>query len=90
MPLRRVQQHAIYMFDVASGASELVRDAAHLTALAPGEFDGTLVAAPGETWWQLVLDGLHNPSPWHIVAVIAVWLVCLAYIAWRWLTGQGV
>lgn len=89
-PLRRVHAQSHFLCNASQQQVVPVHDAAMLRQVAPGQFDEALIRATEPTWWRHVLDGFTNPAPWHIVVVLIVWAVCVAYIVWRLVNGFAV
>lgn len=82
-PLRRPFARGFYALRAEQGLLEPVPDGAALDQRFPGEFDPAVLGGVHPTWQQRLSESWSTPRPWHIVAVLIIWLGIAAYVAWQ-------
>lgn len=82
-PLRRPLARGFYVLRQEHELLEPTPDGAALSQRFPDEFAPTLLGSIHPTWQQRLSESWTSPQPWHIVAVLIIWLGVAAYVAWQ-------
>ncbi len=89
-PLRGPVLQATYLLDGQEWRLTPVTDASALNSVYSGEFDGELLRSVRPTWRKEMVEGLRSPRPWHIAAIVVLWLLVVAFVVWRVATGHPI